>query len=200
MTQVMVVVAILMTALSTSYCADAYAEPQPQNADTAARERAQSPPLDIAPDFQFTDLNGQEHRLSDWTRQGKYVLLNFWAPWCPYCREEMPLLLDLQKRYADQGLQIIGPAVDRQRDPVADYVAVMDVPYPIFYSHDRVIALRERYGDTTGALPYSVLIAPDGRILARHAGRLTEAMAARWMHDLDGKAETDSHSIRANDR
>src|SRR5699024_1201538 len=127
-------------------------------------------------------------RLSEWTRgRGKYVLLNFWAPWCPPCRDEIPMLLDLQKRYADRGLQIIGPAVDK-RKAVADYVARMEIPYPVFYGSDRVIALSERYGDSMGALPYSVLIAPDGRILERHAGRLSESMAQRWLAELDGSA------------
>ncbi len=201
MTRVVVLVAILTTALSavgaSAYFylyAGAYAEPPALTMNATAPKRSQSPsPPEFAPDFQFTDLDGKTHRLSDWTRgRGKYVLLNFWAPWCPPCREEIPMLLDLQKRYGDEGLQIIGPAVD-QGDPVAEYVASMRIPYPVFYGYDRVVALSERYGDTMGALPYSVLIAPDGRILEYHAGRLTEAMARRWVSNFSASA-TEDHS------
>lgn len=144
-------------------------------------------PPEFAPDFSFTDLNGQTHRLSDWTAgRSKYVLLNFWAPWCGPCRKEIPMLIQLQKRYGGQRLQIIGPAVDK-RKAVADYVADAGINYPVFYGPDRVIGLTGTYGDTVGALPYSVLIAPDGRILESHAGRLSEAMAERWAGETQAK-------------
>ena len=63
-----------------------------------------------APEFELKDLAGKNVRLSDY--RGKVVLLNFWATWCPPCKEEMPWFVDLQRRYGAQGLQVIGVALD----------------------------------------------------------------------------------------
>jgi len=63
-----------------------------------------------APDFSLVALDGKTMRLSDF--RGKAVLLNFWATWCGPCKIEMPWLVDLQKQYGAQGLQIVGVAMD----------------------------------------------------------------------------------------
>src|SRR5579871_5530302 len=54
--------------------------------------------------------DGTSHQLNDW--HGKVVLVNFWATWCAPCREEIPLLVQLQARYAASGLQVVGIATD----------------------------------------------------------------------------------------
>src|ERR1017187_10921496 len=69
-----------------------------------------------APDFVLTDLQGQTVKLSD--LRGKAVVLNFWATWCPPCKQEIPWLVELQKRYGGQGLQIVGGSLD-DGDPKA---------------------------------------------------------------------------------
>ena len=91
-----------------------------------------------APEFALRDLAGKSHRLAEW--RGKLVLLNFWATWCPPCREEIPLFIDLQRRYAGQGLQIVGISID---DPaaVARYWQDMKINYPLLLADDATLDL-----------------------------------------------------------
>jgi len=69
-------------------------------------------------EFALRDLAGKTHGLADW--RGKVVLLNFWATWCPPCRREIPLFIELQRQHEKQGLQIVGIAVDNP-EAVARY-------------------------------------------------------------------------------
>src|SRR5262245_45090021 len=64
----------------------------------------------MAPDFELDTLDGKKVKLSDY--RGKAVLLNFWATWCGPCKIEMPWFVDLQKQYKDQGLEIVGVAME----------------------------------------------------------------------------------------
>ena len=72
----------------------------------------------VATDFALRDLAGKTHGLADY--RGKLVLLNFWATWCPPCRKEIPLFIELQRRYQKQGLQIVGISIDNP-EAVAPY-------------------------------------------------------------------------------
>ncbi len=65
-----------------------------------------------APDFSLTDMQGNEVTLSQF--RGKVVLLNFWATWCPPCREEMPSMEQLHQRYKDQGLVLLAVNVEAE--------------------------------------------------------------------------------------
>jgi thiol-disulfide isomerase/thioredoxin len=67
-------------------------------------------PADAAEDLVLRELDGAERRLSEY--RGKVVVLNFWATWCIPCREEMPLLAGIQKRYAERGVVVIGASTD----------------------------------------------------------------------------------------
>ena len=121
-----------------------------------------------APDFALKDLYGRTVRLSDY--QGKVVLLNFWATWCPPCRAEMPDLIEYQRRYRDRGLQIIGithPPYRRSR--VREAARTLGVNYPILLGTRRVAALY----NAGEVLPTTIIIGREGRIRARILGILT---------------------------
>ena len=64
-------------------------------------------------DFTMADIDGRPRHLSEW--DGKIILVNFWATWCPPCQEEIPGFVQLQSEYGKQGLQIVGVAVDESR-------------------------------------------------------------------------------------
>ena len=83
-----------------------------------------------APDFELKSLEGKTVRLSDY--HGKAVLLNFWATYCGPCKVEMPWLVELQKQYGPEGLQIVGVAMDdaSQEDIANDPSLVLDAAWP----------------------------------------------------------------------
>ena len=116
------------------------------------------------PAFALPDLDGEQRSIAEW--DGQVVLLNFWASWCPPCRREIPAFIDVQEDYRDQGLRIVGIAID-ERQAVVDFTDPMGVNYPILLGGDEGIGIAESYGNRMGVLPYTVLIDRDGHIVDR---------------------------------
>lgn len=138
-----------------------------QHRGSAAVSAADAQP---APDFSMVDLNGKTHQLGD--HRGKLLLINFWASWCAPCLEEMPYLVEAQNTYGAQGLQILGPAMD-ELDPVKKIISDLGINYPVFQDYTQVDTTLKALGNTQGALPYSVLISRDGKVLETLLGGLT---------------------------
>lgn len=126
-----------------------------------------STPAGAAIEFSLPDLEGKRRSPSEW--RGRVVVLNFWATWCPPCREEIPLFIDLQKRHGGNGLQFLGVAVDRLED-VASYYVQAGMNYPTLIGDDNAIVIMKNYGNRMGSLPYSVIIDRDGQVVARKVG------------------------------
>ncbi|TVQ73306.1 MAG: TlpA family protein disulfide reductase [Balneolaceae bacterium] len=95
------------------------------------------------PDFELEDLDGSRLRLSDY--EGRIIVLNLWATWCPPCRDEVPALIRLQEEYGDRGVQVIGVSLDENgaRQKVADFAQSFGVNYPTPVDDGRV---QEKYG------------------------------------------------------
>jgi len=123
----------------------------------------------MAADFTLTDLSGKAQKLSDY--RGKLVLVNFWASWCAPCIEELPLLVEAQKLYGPRGLQILGPAMDdaAAAQPLA---ARLGVNYPVMADFAQVDGVMRALGNEMGALPYSVLVDGEGKVLRSILGGL----------------------------
>lgn len=120
----------------------------------------------VAPDFVLPDLNGTPVRLSDY-RGKKVVFLNFWAPWCPACRFEMPTMQAASKRFKDQDLEILTISIDQaSRQATVDYAAEHRLPFTVLLDPDHEVM--ERYRVT--AIPTHVLIDRQGRMCHRHIG------------------------------
>ena len=94
------------------------------------------------------------------------VLLDFWATWCVPCREEIPHFVELQNRYRDRGLQIVGISMDDGPEPVRDFYQRFHINYPVVMGNARI---GELYGGVLG-LPIAFLVDPDGRIYSKHSG------------------------------
>ncbi len=117
------------------------------------------------------DMQGQEHSLG--SLRGKIVVLNFWATWCAPCREEMPLLGSLQKRYRAQGVQVIGASVDDKstQAQIAPFVEKLKINFSIWIGatieHMQSLGLGR-------ALPATAILDRDGQILSRIIGVVTK--------------------------
>jgi len=134
-----------------------------------------------APDFCLPDLQGAEHCAAAW--QGKVRVINFWAAWCPPCRRETPLFVELQDEYGARGLQFIGIAID-DHDKVQDFIDTLGVEYPMLIGQDKAIAVAKRFGNRFGALPYTVVIDRENRIQHIERGELTRQEATEYVLPL----------------
>jgi len=116
------------------------------------------------PPFLINDIGGKLISTAD--LRGKVVLISFWATWCPPCREEIPMLIDLANRYKDR-LQIIGVSEDdAPPSEVLAFAKHAGINYPIVMGDDK---LSTEYGGVP-ALPTSFVVNPDGRIVQKHVG------------------------------
>lgn len=140
---------------------------------------------DPAPVANFTAqaLDGRTISSADW--QGKVVVVNFWATWCPPCKAEIPDLVALQDKYRDQ-LLVIGVSEDESSPgAVRAFMAEHHVNYPVVMSTPEV---REAFPGVA-ALPTSFVIDPDGRVVQKHVGMLdaaTTELETRVLAGLSG--------------
>ena len=133
------------------------------------------------PDFSLADLDGQLRSISEW--DGKVIVLNFWATWCPPCLKEIPEFVLLQTRYQADGLQFIGVALERPED-VRQFVADHGMNYPVLAGELEVIKLAEAYGNRAGALPYTVIIDRNGQVAYVKPGVLSTEKAESIISQL----------------
>ncbi|VAW58476.1 hypothetical protein MNBD_GAMMA11-698 [hydrothermal vent metagenome] len=122
------------------------------------------------PAFELKDIEGQMRNIDEWN--GKVILVNFWATWCPPCKKEMPAFIKLQEQYGKQGFQVIGIALDDE-DSVRDFADTLGVEYPLMPADHAGLQLSRDYGNHIGALPFSVFVGRDGIISQTHIGELT---------------------------
>lgn len=120
----------------------------------------------------FSDLQGREQAIRAW--QGKIRIVNFWATWCPPCRQEIPGLIAIQQRHAANGVEVIGIAIDRA-DKVRTYAAEMKIAYPILIAGFDALEIARQLGNKSGALPFTVVLDRNGGLVKTHLGLLTEA-------------------------
>ena len=112
-----------------------------------------------APQFDLKDVKGRTVRLSDY--QGKVIMINFWATWCPPCRAEMPELVKLQREHRKEGLQIIGITYPpEKKSRVLRFAKSLKVNYPIVLGTRE---LKSRYSSEE-TLPLTVVIDRDGKV------------------------------------
>ena len=117
--------------------------------------------------FTLTDTNGKTHTLDGY--KGKWVLVNFWATWCPPCQEEIPDLIALHGEKKNN-LVVIGIAMDyRNAKQVTDFADGLLVDYPIVLGNAQVAS---QIGPVQG-LPTTYLYNPDGKMVAQQVGAIT---------------------------
>lgn len=132
-------------------------------ASQTTKPAAETPSLigSALPEYKLLSLDGVRENGNQWL--GKVQIINFWATWCPPCKREIPLLIELQKEYKDRGLQVIGIALDKP-EAVAKYVAEHNINYPILAGGDDVADVSAKLGNDLGILPYTVIADRTGKI------------------------------------
>lgn len=123
-------------------------------------------------DGRLPDLAGRIQSLNQW--RGKVLVLNFWAPWCPPCRKEIPDFIRLQERHGGAGLQFVGIALD-DPDKVAAFADETGINYPTLLGAEDAAALSMAAGNRLGGLPFTVVFDRRGNAVATLTGGVTEA-------------------------
>lgn len=119
-------------------------------------------------DFTLPDLTGKSHKLSD--HRGKWVLVNYWATWCPPCLDEIPELELFHSKHKDQDAVVIGVAMDEiDNAGLGAFVEDQFISYPILRTDPYG---RGELGSVPG-LPTSFLVSPSGELVARQVGPVT---------------------------
>jgi thiol-disulfide isomerase/thioredoxin len=126
--------------------------------------------LRTAPPFELPKLVGPDS-LSLEDLRGQYVLMNFWASWCGPCREEVPALLRIHRRFAGTGLTVLGVTVSDRPEDSRGFAHEYGIEYISVIGNDR---MAEDYR-LSPWIPTTLLVGPDGRILKEWVGPQTEA-------------------------
>lgn len=164
--------AVCFLALVASGCDEA-PPPRPMSGAAAARPRINEKAIERVWDVQIRKHDEGVFSLAD--LQGKVVMVDFWAVWCGPCRQQTPELVELSKRYRDQGLEVIGMNIREQRnhDEVLAYLKEFGINYTIGYVDNRVTdAFLTGTEDETGAppIPQLFIFGRDGRLVEHLRG------------------------------
>lgn len=112
--------------------------------------------------------------------QGKPLLINFWATWCPPCIEELPLIDAFYNQNKSKSLQVIGLAVD-QPSMVRRYLTQKPLSFPVGLAGFNGTELGRTLGNAQSVLPFSVIFDAKGRLLAQKAGKLDQSDLEAWL-------------------
>ncbi|MHB1084773.1 MAG: TlpA family protein disulfide reductase [Thiobacillus sp.] len=130
----------------------------------------------------FPDLQGHHQALSQW--RGQVVVLNFWASWCAPCREEMPDFAALRAQYRPKGVEFVGIAIDNAAN-VDKFLRLHPVNYPILIGEGAAHSLARQLGNSSGALPYTIVLDREGKLVLSHLGRLPRATLETALRKID---------------
>ncbi|AOJ12543.1 TlpA family protein disulfide reductase [Burkholderia vietnamiensis] len=129
----------------------------------------------------LTDVDGKPATLASF--KGQKVVVNFWASWCGPCVQEMPELVALSHQYKEKGVRFIGIGVDSDQN-VKNFLQKVKVDYPVFVSGYAGADLARNFGNTAGALPFTVVIDQTGKIRETKLGQIQPAELKKTLDAL----------------
>lgn len=118
---------------------------------------------DPAPDFKLPSANGMVELQG---LKGKVVYLDFWASWCTPCRKAFPWMNELNKKYKDQGLQIVAVNLDKSREPIDEFLAKVPADFTIAYDPSGTTATAYK----VQGMPSTYIIDRNGQLAVTHIG------------------------------
>ncbi len=125
---------------------------------------AAAQPAAVAPDFTLPARDGSKVRLAD--LKGQVVMINFWATWCGPCRQEMPLLAQLQDKYEPLGFTLLGVNVEPDSAAAVAWLRSVPVQFPVLFDTQNTVAT----GFGVEGMPSSVFIDRAGKVRYVHQG------------------------------
>lgn len=135
-----------------------------------------APPVAVAPgpvgalfSQSMNDASGASHMLGRW--KGKALIVNFWAPWCAPCVQEMPELDALALASAANNINVIGIGIDSPAN-IAEFATRLKISYPLYVAGMGGTELARQFGNSAGGLPYTVLIGADGQVKKTYLGKI----------------------------
>lgn len=117
----------------------------------------------------MNDAAGKPQALSQ--LKGKAVVLNFWAPWCGPCVQEMPELVELSRELTAKQIGVVGIGIDSPTN-IAQFTEKYKISYPIYVAGMSGTDLSRQFGNVNGGLPFTVLIGADGKVRKTYLGRI----------------------------
>ncbi|MBW3566643.1 MAG: TlpA family protein disulfide reductase [Proteobacteria bacterium] len=175
--QITAIAVSAVIALALGIATGFYAKRWFQGQDAAERrETAEVARPDSLPKFVLYDLDGNEVSKDDLLANDKALFINFWATWCKPCREEMPLLSEMQEKYSDR-LLMVGIAIDNKEAVVGFLEQLGGVDYPILLGKQELDAIETAndMGIELIGLPISLTTDRSGKIVRIHTGEVDEA-------------------------
>jgi len=150
----------IVSVIDTSFINDLSAVRSTKERNTACENSAEGKPF---VDFEAVQPDGSTARLSDYAGKGKYVLVDFWASWCPWCLGEIPFLKEAYRKYAGRNFEIVGVDVADTYEKAQAKIKEHGMKWPEIYSKERLNGTH--YGSR--GIPFIFLVGPDGTILRR---------------------------------
>ncbi|MCM2306515.1 MAG: TlpA family protein disulfide reductase [Sulfuritalea sp.] len=127
------------------------------------------------------DPDGKAQAMEQW--RGKILVVNYWATWCPPCREEMPGFSRLQEQFGAKGVQFVGISIDTA-GKVIEFQKQTPVSYPLLIGDSGAIDSSVALGNSRQALPFTAVIDRQGMVAAIKLGRYAEADLERQLVEL----------------
>lgn len=128
-------------------------------------------------DFALQDIDGKRWTLAE--QRGRVVLVNYWATWCPPCRQETPGLVRLANEYREKAVEVVGISLDEDVTAVREFVAEYHISYPILFPSNA-----SNLTTTIESIPVSLLYDRQGRVAKRYVGAVSEATLRRDVEQL----------------
>jgi thiol-disulfide isomerase/thioredoxin len=129
----------------------------------------------------LADLKNRPQTLNQY--QGKVLIVNFWATWCPPCREEIPHFIEVQRKLGNKGVQFAGIALDHPEQAAA-FVQEFGVNYPIFIARINESENMRAMGNHGGGLPYTLIYDRHGKLREKILGGLDKTRLEHLLSPL----------------
>lgn len=106
---------------------------------------------------------------------GRPLVVNFWARWCPPCRDEIPDFVTVRRQFQAQGVELVGVGIENEAPAVGEFVRNYRIDYPVLLAKEQGLPLMAALGNPSGALPFTIAIDRQGYVVARKVGRMSRS-------------------------